>query len=438
MTGFGLAVAIPGVIGYNALTRANRVLAARLDAFAYELHTFVSIGQPLGAAPAPSRLLPTFARWPAARSRSDSGAAMAFASFDSRRAGTPMSDINMVPLIDVMLVLLVIFIITAPLLTQAVKLDLPKATSQVNDLRPEKVDVAIDAAGSYWNGESISRAEAQKRMADAGPQAGAAGAAPARRPGRGLPLRRADAGRRIEGRPDARRLHQRSRASAVSSDRAPGRLAVPPAASRARIAGGSAGAGDARTHAPAPACARADRQRDAVRRRRRGAHRAPRRALSPAPDGPREAHPHQVATPTSTFAPASRRQPVPTPQKDQHRAATTGLSSRLRAAHSAIRHLPRLLRRSGAGGRFWPVPAAGRGADACRRTRRAAAAASAASAALRPASPASAAWRRNARRDRRCRRSPSSRRSRPTRTRSGRRPRPSAAATRRCATSRSR
>jgi len=48
MTGLGLAVAIPAVIGYNALNRANRVLAARLDAFAYELHTFVSMGQPLG------------------------------------------------------------------------------------------------------------------------------------------------------------------------------------------------------------------------------------------------------------------------------------------------------------------------------------------------------------------------------------------------------
>jgi biopolymer transport protein ExbD len=96
---------------------------------------------------------------------------MAFASFDSRPRGAPMSDINMVPLIDVMLVLLVIFIITAPLLTQAVKLDLPKATSQVNDLRPDKVDIAIDAAGVlYWNGESLSRAEAQKRMADAGRQ----------------------------------------------------------------------------------------------------------------------------------------------------------------------------------------------------------------------------------------------------------------------------
>jgi biopolymer transport protein ExbB len=48
MTGLGLAVAIPAVIGYNALTRANRVVAARLDAFAYELHTFVSMGRSLG------------------------------------------------------------------------------------------------------------------------------------------------------------------------------------------------------------------------------------------------------------------------------------------------------------------------------------------------------------------------------------------------------
>jgi biopolymer transport protein ExbB len=52
MTGLGLAVAIPAVVGYNAFTRANRVLAARLDAFAYELHTFVCMGQALGHGPA--------------------------------------------------------------------------------------------------------------------------------------------------------------------------------------------------------------------------------------------------------------------------------------------------------------------------------------------------------------------------------------------------
>jgi biopolymer transport protein ExbB len=52
MTGLGLAVAIPAVVGYNWLTRANRVMLSRLDAFAYELHTFVSMGQPLSAADA--------------------------------------------------------------------------------------------------------------------------------------------------------------------------------------------------------------------------------------------------------------------------------------------------------------------------------------------------------------------------------------------------
>ena len=50
MTGLGLAVAIPAVMGYNWLTRANRVMVSRLDAFAYELHTFVSMGQPMNPA----------------------------------------------------------------------------------------------------------------------------------------------------------------------------------------------------------------------------------------------------------------------------------------------------------------------------------------------------------------------------------------------------
>jgi biopolymer transport protein ExbB len=49
MTGIGLAVAIPAVIAYNWLTRANRVLTAKLDAFAYELYTFLSTGEQLGS-----------------------------------------------------------------------------------------------------------------------------------------------------------------------------------------------------------------------------------------------------------------------------------------------------------------------------------------------------------------------------------------------------
>ena len=90
---------------------------------------------------------------------------MAFASFDSKSAGAPMADINMVPLIDVMLVLLVIFIVTAPLLTHAVKLELPRASSQVNVLKPDKIEFAIDAEGKlHWNGEVVTRDQAAQRF----------------------------------------------------------------------------------------------------------------------------------------------------------------------------------------------------------------------------------------------------------------------------------
>lgn len=58
MTGIGLAVAIPAVVGYNWLTRSNRVILSKLDAFAYELHTFVSMGQPLSADSTPPSVRP--------------------------------------------------------------------------------------------------------------------------------------------------------------------------------------------------------------------------------------------------------------------------------------------------------------------------------------------------------------------------------------------
>jgi len=94
---------------------------------------------------------------------------MAFASFDSKRSNAPMAEINMVPLIDVMLVLLVIFIVTAPLLTHAVKLDLPKVSSQANEIKPDKIEFAIDAAGQrFWNGEPVTREEAQQRFSAEG------------------------------------------------------------------------------------------------------------------------------------------------------------------------------------------------------------------------------------------------------------------------------
>ena len=90
---------------------------------------------------------------------------MAFASFDSKSSSAPMAEINMVPLIDVMLVLLVIFIVTAPLLSHSIKLDLPKASTQVMSAKAEKIDLSIDANGvRYWNGTALSREDAAARF----------------------------------------------------------------------------------------------------------------------------------------------------------------------------------------------------------------------------------------------------------------------------------
>jgi biopolymer transport protein ExbD len=90
---------------------------------------------------------------------------MAFGGFSKGSDPAPMAEINMIPLIDVMLVLLVIFIITAPLLTHAVKVDLPKASSAANVTRPDYVQLAIDAGGIvFWNGEVLDRSGWRSRM----------------------------------------------------------------------------------------------------------------------------------------------------------------------------------------------------------------------------------------------------------------------------------
>ena len=209
MTGLGLAVAIPAVVGYNWLTRANRVLAAKLDAFAYELHTFVSMGQPLGNSvsadagrqrPAARRAaggglrsarhgIRQF-RLPARRrpdggdqhdpaDRRDAGAAGHLhrhraAADPGRQARAAEGDVA------------------------------------AQRAAPEKVEFAIDASGAlYWNGEAVSRTVVRQRFAEES-QARAARGAPACRPGRPVPLRRADPGRRVEGRPDQDRLRQRA------------------------------------------------------------------------------------------------------------------------------------------------------------------------------------------------------------------------------------
>jgi biopolymer transport protein ExbD len=72
-----------------------------------------------------------------------------------------MSEINVTPLVDVMLVLLIIFIITIPVITQSVKVELPKAANQATQTKPENINIAVDKEGNvYWNTALVPSQEA--------------------------------------------------------------------------------------------------------------------------------------------------------------------------------------------------------------------------------------------------------------------------------------
>jgi biopolymer transport protein ExbD len=96
---------------------------------------------------------------------------MAFGGLTNDSSDGDNAEINMIPLIDVMLVLLVIFIITAPMMTHAVKVDLPQASSQPNEVKPETINLSIKADGTvYWNAEVVDAAAWQTRMGTAAQQ----------------------------------------------------------------------------------------------------------------------------------------------------------------------------------------------------------------------------------------------------------------------------
>ena len=66
-----------------------------------------------------------------------------------------MNEINMTPLVDVMLVLLIIFIITVPVMKHAVNIDLPRATNETQNVKPETVRLTVDAQGAYYLNEAV-------------------------------------------------------------------------------------------------------------------------------------------------------------------------------------------------------------------------------------------------------------------------------------------
>jgi biopolymer transport protein ExbD len=77
-------------------------------------------------------------------------------------------EINTTPLVDVMLVLLIIFIITIPVINHSVKIDLPRASSQPDDLKPQNINLDIDAQGQiFWDKEAIDANQLNLRIATA-------------------------------------------------------------------------------------------------------------------------------------------------------------------------------------------------------------------------------------------------------------------------------
>jgi biopolymer transport protein ExbD len=97
---------------------------------------------------------------------------MAMQSFHHPNEDAVMGEINMTPLVDVMLVLLIVFIITVPVLQHAVPLSLPSANSTPEQLKSDHIQIAIDAQGGmFWNGQPVSADALPARMrAESGKQ----------------------------------------------------------------------------------------------------------------------------------------------------------------------------------------------------------------------------------------------------------------------------
>ena len=90
---------------------------------------------------------------------------MAFGRLERASRPAPMSDINMTPLIDVMLVLVVIFIITAPLLASSIRLDLPKTDAATPNDAPSFVLLVVDSSGqTFLDDKPVTQDELSRRL----------------------------------------------------------------------------------------------------------------------------------------------------------------------------------------------------------------------------------------------------------------------------------
>lgn len=92
---------------------------------------------------------------------------MSFGGFNNKQS-VPMSEINTTPLVDVMLVLLIIFIISAPIITNSVNINLPSSKTSATPEKPNVVNVAIDDKEKvFWNGKEINEDDLEKLLRDA-------------------------------------------------------------------------------------------------------------------------------------------------------------------------------------------------------------------------------------------------------------------------------
>ncbi len=93
---------------------------------------------------------------------------MAFGGLEQGDETPLLSEINTTPLVDVMLVLLVVFMITTPLFTHAVKVDLPQVSARPAETKPDTVRLGISAAGDlYWNDQLVGDEELARRLVTA-------------------------------------------------------------------------------------------------------------------------------------------------------------------------------------------------------------------------------------------------------------------------------
>jgi len=89
-------------------------------------------------------------------------------SFKTAIDDAVLSEINTTPLVDVMLVLLIIFLITIPVVTTSIKVDLPKESNAIRETKPENIVVSVDSKDTiYWFDAPVSKAELSKRLAEA-------------------------------------------------------------------------------------------------------------------------------------------------------------------------------------------------------------------------------------------------------------------------------